>query len=144
MDELAALLARSAIAELIVRYALLNDTQEWEELAGLYTEDGRMSRPTAPDEFIVGRSAILASFRARPPRASRHIAANIVITLHGTAAAGATSNVLLYVGAAAPDGGLPVLPAGPPLIGSFRDRLIQTEAGWRFTERRGSLDFRAG
>jgi hypothetical protein len=144
MDDCAALLARSAIAELIVRYALLNDAHDWEAVAALYTEDGRMSRPTAPDEFIVGRPAILASLKARPPRASRHVAVNIVVTPHEASAASATSNILLYVGAAATDGGLPSLSPGPPLIGSFRDRLVRTDAGWRFTERRGNLDFRPG
>jgi uncharacterized protein (TIGR02246 family) len=70
--------AKAAIAELITRYAALNDTGDWDAVAALYTEDGRMNRPTAPDQFISGRSAILAAFRARPPQASRHIVANVL------------------------------------------------------------------
>jgi hypothetical protein len=59
-------MARAAIAELITRYAALNDAGEWEALAALYTEDGRMSRPTVPEELISGRVAILdASGRGR-------------------------------------------------------------------------------
>ena len=60
--------ARAEITELITRYATLNDTADWEAVAELYTEDGRMSRPTAPDEFVSGRAAILAAFR--PARAA--------------------------------------------------------------------------
>ena len=142
MDEALAWAARAAIAELITRYAVLNDTADWEAVAALYTADGRMSRPTAPDQFITGREAILAAFKARPRRASRHIVANVLITLEGELRARAASQILLYTGSAAADGGLPNLSGGPPLIGSFNDILVKTSQGWRFSERRGSLDFR--
>ena len=141
MDELRAWLAKSAIAELITRYANLLDTGDWDAVAALYAEDGRMSRPTAPDEFIAGRSAILASFKARPPRTTRHIVANVLVTLESEALAIATSQILLYTGGG-DAGGLPLLVAAAPLVGSYRDRLVCTELGWRFAERRGSLDFR--
>ncbi|MGH8135285.1 MAG: nuclear transport factor 2 family protein [Steroidobacteraceae bacterium] len=142
MDELRAWLAKSAIAELITRYASLLDAGDWDAVAALYTEDGRMSRPTAPDDFIAGRSAILASFKARPPRTTRHIIANVLVALDGEALATATSQILLYTGGGNP-GGLPLLFTAAPLIGSYRDRLVCTELGWRFAERRGSLDFRS-
>lgn len=144
MDEAFVWMARAAIAELITRYAVLNDTADWEAVAALYTEDGRMSRPTTPDQFITGREAILAAFKARPRRASRHIVANILITLDGELRARAASQILLYTGSAAEDGGLPNLSTGPPLIGSFDDTLAKTAQGWRFSVRRGSLDFRVG
>jgi hypothetical protein len=28
------------------------------------------------------------------------------------------------------------------MVGTYADRLVRTDAGWRFAERRGSLDFR--
>ena len=143
MDEARAWLAKSAIAELITRYAILNDEGAWEAVAALYTEDGRMSRPIAPDEFVVGRASILASFVARPPRSTRHIVANVLATLEGEASAVATSQILLYIGAAATDGGLPLHAGTAPLVATFHDRLVKTATGWRFAERRGSLDFRA-
>lgn len=31
--------------------------------------------------------------------------------------------------------------SGAPLVGSFHDRFVATERGWRFLERRGSLTF---
>jgi hypothetical protein len=142
MDEVKAWTAKAAIAELIVRYAALNDAGNWDAVASLYTVDGRMSRPTTPDDFIIGREAILAGFKSRPPRASRHFVANILVTLEGEARARASSQILLFTGATADDGGLPIQSAAPPLIGSYEDTLVRTEDGWRFAERRGRLDFR--
>jgi ketosteroid isomerase-like protein len=48
MDEASAWVARAAITELITRYAALNDAGDWDAVAALYTEDGRMNRPTVP------------------------------------------------------------------------------------------------
>lgn len=125
---------KAAIAELITRYAALNDARDWHALAALYTEDGRMNRPTAPDDFVIGRDAILASFEARPHRLARHIVANVLISLDDSDHAHATSNILLFTAEVdeAP---------GPPLVGTYQDTLKKTTKGWRFTERRGSLDF---
>jgi len=134
--------AKSAIAELVTLYAALNDAGDWDAVALLYTEDGRMSRPAAPDDFFAGRGAILESFKARPPRAARHIVANVLVTLKGHGHASATSQILLFAGSFAADGGLPVLSGSAPLIGTYRDQIIRTEQGWRFVERRGSLDFK--
>jgi hypothetical protein len=143
MDEAAAWAERAAIAELITRYAVLNDAADWEALAALYTERGRMNRPSAPEEFITGRAAILAAFRSRPWRASRHIVANVLVTLEDDARARAASQILLFTGSIAEDGALPVLSAASPLLGSYDDTLAKSAAGWRFVERRGRLDFRA-
>ncbi len=143
MREAIELRAKIEIAELITRYAILNDSGEWEAVAQMYAEQGRMSRPTAPDEFVVGRAAILAAFKARPRRATRHIVANVIVSLQDDTIASATSQILLYIGSVAPEGGLPLPPVAVPLIGTFRDQLVRSDQGWRFTERRGSLDFRA-
>ena len=125
--------ARRAIeadcARLINLYANLNDAARWPEVADLYAEDGLMTRPTAPDAPVVGRAAILAAFTARPPRTTRHICANIVIDVESAAAARGRSAMLLFTGGPA------------PLVGGFADRFVLTGDGWRFAERRGSLDF---
>jgi ketosteroid isomerase-like protein len=130
VEPLAILMAERACEALIIEYAALNDACGWDALAALYLEDGRMSRPSAPDAFIEGRAAILAAFMSRPARASRHICANIRVTFDGPDEAAATSQVLLFT---APD--------KSPLVGTYRDRLRRTADGWRFVERRGSLDF---
>ncbi|GAA0320280.1 hypothetical protein GCM10009087_33240 [Sphingomonas oligophenolica] len=124
---------------LINHYAVLNDQARWEEVVALYTDDGLMTRPTAPDAPIIGREALLASFFSRPPRVSRHIVGNIVVTVEDAMSASAFSMILLFTGAIVEDG-LPV--AGAPLVGEYRDRFALTPEGWRFSERRGALSFR--
>ena len=114
-------------ARLIALYANLNDAARWAEAAALYAEDGVMARPTAPDAPLVGRAAILAAFESRPPRKTRHVCSNVVITVEGPdSAAGESAMILLQ-------------PDAAPLAGSFHDRFVRTAEGWRFAERRGSL-----
>jgi ketosteroid isomerase-like protein len=114
-------------ARLIALYANLNDAARWDELAALYIEDGTMFRPTAPDAPLQGRAAILAAFKGRPPRQTRHVCSNVVITADGPDAASGESAMILFQ------------PDGAPLAGSFHDRFVRTTQGWRFAERRGSL-----
>ncbi|MEI6641412.1 MAG: nuclear transport factor 2 family protein [Novosphingobium sp.] len=116
-------------ARLIALYANLNDEARWDEVAALYAEDGVMVRPTAPDAPIHGREAILAAFRSRPARTTRHVCSNVVIDVEGPDLARGFSAMLLFTGA-------PV-----PLVGSFHDLFRLTSEGWRFAERRGSLTF---
>lgn len=117
-------------AKLIHLYASLNDEGRWAELAELYASDGSMTRPTAPDAPIVGRDAILAAFLARPPRTTRHVCANVVVTVETAETASATSAMLLFTDAAA-----------PPLVGTYRDRFVRLDGRWLFAERRGALSF---
>ena len=127
---------------LIRRYVTLNDAQDWQAVANLYTEDARFARPSKPGEFIEGRAAILESFLARPARAQRHVIANTVVEVEGPASARAFSVIVLYMSDAAEDGGLPAMDPKSPLVGTFTDRLVRTPEGWRFAERIGGLDFR--
>jgi 3-phenylpropionate/cinnamic acid dioxygenase small subunit len=143
MDEVGVWIRKAEVAELITRYPALTDAGEWEALAALYTEDGRMNRPMAPDDFIAGRCEILKAFRARLPRSARHVVANVLVRLEDDARASATSQLLLFTAQAIGTDSVPVQSAQPPLIGSYHDKLLNTEQGWRFQERRGSLDFSA-
>lgn len=127
---LARLLDERACERLVLDYAALNDAGDWDAVAALYVPEGRMSRPTAPDAFIEGRDAILAAFRARPPRTTRHVCANIRVTLVEPARAQVASQILLFTAA-----------DQAPLVGSYADICVKTAGGWRFAERRGSLDF---
>lgn len=115
---------------LVHLYAQLNDAARWAEAAALYAIDGTMTRPTAPDQPVVGRAAILAAFEGRPPRVTRHICSNVVIDVESDDSARGTSAMLLFSAADA-----------PPLVGGFEDRFVLTDDGWRFAERRGTLTF---
>ena len=130
------------VERLIKHYVNLNDAQDWEAVAALYTEDARFARPSKPGEFVEGRAAILAGFRARPPRAQRHVIANVVVDVESPSSARAFSVIVLYQGDRAPEGEMPTMSADSPLVGTFTDRLMLTEEGWRFAERVGGLDFR--
>ncbi len=121
--------AEADCARLIALYANLNDEARWDEVAELYANDGIMVRPTAPNAPVAGREAILEAFKARPPRTTRHICSNVVIDVESDSTARGTSAMLLFTG------------EGAPLVGSFHDRFILTDDGWRFAERRGSLIF---
>ena len=127
---------------LIKHYVNLNDAQDWEGCAALYTADGRFARPSGMGEFVEGREAILASFKGRPPRAQRHVISNVVVDVEGPATAHAFSVIVLYQGEPAPEGELPKMSAKSPLVGWYRDRIVNTPDGWRFQERVGGLDFR--
>lgn len=129
MDPLAKLLAERDIERLILDYAAHNDAANWEAVAAMFVDNGRVSRPVSPDDFTQGRADILAAFKARPPRTTRHIVSNIRVDVDGDTAT-ATSQIMLFTG-----------PDMVPLVGSYADRLVKTTEGWRFTERRGSLDF---
>ncbi len=128
MTDIEILLSERAIEQLIIEYAAHNDAADWYAVAALYIPEGRMSRPTAPDDFIEGRDAILTAFKSRPARTTRHICANICVDVDGDSAT-ATSQILLFTGHDAPK------------VGSYADKFIRTPGGWRFTERRGSMDF---
>lgn len=114
-------------ARLIALYANLNDAGRWDEVAALYVEDGVMTRPTAPDAPLTGRAAILAAFKGRPPRKTRHVCANVVIEVLGPDEARGESAMIL------------LQPDAAPLAGSFHDHFIRTAEGWRFAARRGNL-----
>lgn len=116
-------------ARLIARYANLNDAGDWDAVAELYAPDARMARPTAPDEWFVGRTAILAAFRARSPRTTRHVCANVLIDVLDADHAAGESAMLLYTG------------EGAPKVGSFHDRFVRLDGIWLFAERRGTLIF---
>ena len=131
MDDLERLIEERSIESLLVQYVADNDAGNWEALAAAYTKNGRMSRPTAPDDFIEGQAEILAAFQARPPRKSRHVVANILVNVNADKTATAQSQILLFLEQ-----------KSAPLVGSYADKLTKEEDGnWRFVERRGSLDF---
>jgi len=130
-----------ACTRLINLYTLLNDANDWEGVAALYAPDGSMARPSAPDQPIKGRDAILAAFLSRPARAARHIVSNIVVDVASETEASAYSVLTLFQGLPNPDGGLPIRDPKGPLVGFYKDKLAKTSEGWRFAERIGGLDF---
>lgn len=139
MSPIDRLIADAEIARAVTSYAVLNDAGDFERVTALFTEDGVLTRPSG-GEPIRGRAAILAAFKARPPRLSRHVIANILVDLVSDTEARCRSTMLLF---SAPAGGeLPVKASHPALLGGFDDRLVNQNGAWLFAERRGWLDLK--
>jgi hypothetical protein len=132
------LILETEISRLVTHYALLNDQANFDALASLFTAEGVLTRPSG-GEPIVGREAILAAFKARPPRISRHVISNILVDVVSATHAHCRSTLLLY---SAPPAELPTKAASPALLGGFEDRLVKHNNQWLFAERRGWLDLK--
>lgn len=141
MNDIERLLIADACRALIYRYAYLNDERYFAGLADLFTEDAVFCRPSAPDEAIVGRAAILKSFNARPAgTATFHVCSDVLIDVDSPQRAQARSRILLLSGPRGVDGSHPEPSTLKPLLpGTFRDELTLTAGGWRFSRRMGSL-----
>lgn len=132
-----------ACAALLNRFSVLNDAGRHEEMVQLFTEDARFARPTAPDDYILGRDNILASFQARPKdRASRHLFTNIVIDVVDESTAKGQCYATLYTGS--PDN--PAEKLGlqantSQFIGDLFAEFRLTEAGWKISAQTGNIIF---
>lgn len=129
---------RQACADLVARYAYLNDERRYDDLADLFTDDAVLYRPSAPDQAVAGRPAILAAFRNRPASAATfHVTSDVVIDVAGAALAHGRSRILMLGGTRAPDGAALPVDVRPPVPGVFHDVFTLTGQGWKFAERRG-------
>src|SRR5690606_31199066 len=69
----------SACKNLVARAAYLTDKQDHEAFAECFTANARLTRPGG--EPLIGREAILASYRGRPAdRITRHLITNTFMT----------------------------------------------------------------
>lgn len=128
-----------AITQLVYRATAYSDAERWDDLAALFAEDGIFVRPSAPDQPIQGRAAILASLKARPPRTARHIVSNTLVDILSETEARATSTITLFAGPLAEGVAL----ADPVIaIGSFDDEVRKIDDRWLFTRRGGTMALR--
>jgi hypothetical protein len=135
----------SACRDLAMLSFVLIDTKEYESLAGLYTKDAVFVRPTAPDQPIHGRDAILAQYEARPRfKVTRHLVTNVLIDVLGGDKAKGLLYVLLVTGTVETETpSFPIAADSVQLVGEFRDDYVRTEAGWRIAKRVGKMIFRS-
>jgi hypothetical protein len=133
-----------ACLRLINRFAVYNDLGEFDKLAALFSAEGAFARPTAPDDFIVGRANILASFTSRPAgKLTRHLITNTVVDVQDADHATAISYVTQY--SANPDNpaklGFKANPA--QLVGEYYDSFVRTADGWKIARRSGRVSITA-
>lgn len=127
-----------ACRRLSLEFARLNDDGQYEALAALFTEDGVLCRPLAPELALRGRAAILADMRRKPADAlSHHVCSNILVdVLADDEAVGSTYfTVYLQHGGVSRD--RPFDFTGTVHVGVYADRYRLTGEGWRISERRG-------
>lgn len=139
LNDLQRLSIETQCTQRIHRYARLNDANQFDALADLYTEDGVFARPSEPDIHLRGRSAILASLKARPPRPTRHLMTGIEVTVDSSTRARAHSNILLLIG----EGATSPATIKATLLGTFDDVLQKVNGEWLFTQRLGALQMKA-
>jgi hypothetical protein len=132
-----------ACSKLITQFAVFNDLGHYEELANLFTGDGRYARPTDPDNFAEGRAAILAAFESRPrDKLTRHLITNILVDVTGPASASGFCYVTQYSGSTAtPAAKFGHQANAAQLVGEYTDEFVLTASGWKFRQRSGKLIF---
>jgi len=135
-----------ACYDLVVDCAQIIDESRYEDLGLIFTEDGIFARPTVPDEPIVSRAAIIASFKKRPANlVGQHLVLNIRVRLTGADTAEGNSSIMLYL----TESEVPYEPgkgrkARGPLLGVYKDLYVRTADGWRIKDRRGRVTMYGG
>ena len=119
---------RSAIQDVIIRYAVAVDTQDDDLLASCFTDDATASFagvPAGPGGAAI--VAFLVSLRGVVVIGSTHRFTNVLITLDGDEA-DVRSSAVVY--------GVRGEPLQLRLRGiTYRDRFVRTAAGWRIGRR---------
>jgi hypothetical protein len=130
-----------ACSKLCSQFAVFNDAGNHEDLVALFTEDGRYARPTDPDNFVGGRAAILAAFKARPKdKITRHLITNTIVNVTGAKTAHGLCYVTLFHGSTAnPAEKFGFKANAAVLIGEYHDEFSLTGSGWKFSQRAGRL-----
>lgn len=141
MNETERLLVVEACRQLVHRYAYLNDERDFVAIAAMFTEDGLLYRPSAPDKALQGRAAILAALQTRPTAtATFHVCTDVLVEVLSAQRATVRSRILMLsgertAGAIVPD----ATTVKAPLPGTFEDELVLTAEGWKFASRKGGL-----
>lgn len=132
-----------ACTRLVNAFAIYSDTGRYDELAALFTEDGRYARPTDPDNFIEGRANLLAAFKSRPQnRLTRHLVTNTLVEVTSATTARGISYVTQYAGTTDNKAATHGWQANPSqLVGEYSDEYVLTPEGWRIRARSGRLVF---
>jgi ketosteroid isomerase-like protein len=133
--DLAELIARESIRELVARYAHAADRGRFVELANCFTDDGVLE--IAGREPLVGHAAIIEALTgvgadlrgATTVGLIRHHVSSLTIEPDGPDAARAWSYFFA------------ITERGPDHWGRYSDRIVRDRAGhWRFAHRRVRVD----
>ncbi len=130
MDSLKSLIDKQEISELVIRYSTALDTRNWNLLKRCFVDNPRFDAdgypPITDFETIRGSaSTALAGLDA-----SQHYVTNIAVDLDGDKASVVSYLQAQHVRASAGD--------DPNFLvaGIYRDEVVRTPDGWRFSHRR--------
>jgi hypothetical protein len=129
-------------SDVITRYTHFVDLGEAERVPELFTEDGLSTTPTEECKGQVElrkKFELVAEDAVRQRWVLRHVCTNVLVDVISPEEATATVYLTIYRHDGPVDGPAPV--SGPAKIGQYRDRLVKTDRGWRFAERRLSFAF---
>ena len=135
MDDQQRLLIVIAITELEHRYARFLDFGPGEGAAELFTEDGVYENIA---ERFVGRDVLAAHWRElhSRPEILRHVITNVVVDVIDDDNATSSSYFMFFN--ATPGEDVDIAPyENPVVLGRYDNRLVRTNAGWRFASKYG-------
>lgn len=135
--------AQQACEALAIEYAEIVDAQDYERLREIFAQDAAFGRSATPDETLHGVENIVASFISRPRnRLTHHVMSNIRVRIETPKTASGTCRVLLFTSdTSEPQTAEGRKVAPKQLMGTYHDRYVRTNDGWRIAERRGSISF---
>lgn len=143
MDQLEEQSIKAQCQELVLQFALLNDTRQYEKLAGLFADDGVFYRPMRPEHGLKGRQQILEDMRRKPENLSSfHVCTNILINVESTTQASGITYFTVYLGSTAASGhaGLAAF-EGTIYVGQYEDEFRRHGQRWYLQNRRGRNNF---
>ncbi len=131
--------AQRDVEDVIFRFFLHLDEQEYDELSGLMAPTGTWLRNGA---LLKGPEGVREAMRSRPAGfTTRHLITNIVVDIEGEDHAEATYYMTVFVhsGEARPSG--PVKMDVPMHVSVFRQKFVRIPQGWRIAELSGTATF---
>ena len=144
MDESRELADRLDIVDVAIRYATALDTKNWLLLSEVFTPDGALA--AGPIGEVQGPTAIATAVaRVLEGLTTQHLNGNHVVSILGDSATHKSYLVARHVRPEMPGINWYVV------AGTYSDRLVRTEQGWRIAHRRldvtwtdGNLDAHSG
>ena len=138
MDQLQEAHIKSCCESVILKFALLNDSRQYEALSKLFAADGVFLRPLSPDTPIRGRDAITADLSRKPPEMrSVHVCTNMLVDVIDSRSAKASSYFTVYLQHEGAAGNAVVRFNGTIYVGCYEDTFVLENGAWLIERRQG-------
>lgn len=124
MDAVARLVAVQEISDLIGRYCMLFDDEDWEGLADLWTADAAF---VVEDQAFEGRDVLMAFLSTCLPRGYRtkHMIARPLVELAADGVTARARTDVVWIAANFEN----------TILGRYEDEVVRADDGWRFRRR---------